>query len=141
MGALIVLRRRSRGVSEVVSSVTMLAITVAVLGGVGLISIGSLRSANAVLLSGSQNAENEAGVLLSLVSTQGNSSGTYVWIFNYGWAEGRITSVYLNGGIESGWKSTCGALRPEQLCFVELPPATTGSLVVEFGARTISISL
>ena len=135
------MRRRHRGVSEVVSSVTMLAITIAVLGGVGLISLGSLRSANAILLSGSQNAANEAGVLLTLVSTQNNSTGTYVWLFNYGWAEGRITSAYLNGGLASGWTSTCGALAPEQMCVVTLPPATHGALAIEFGARTISLTI
>jgi hypothetical protein len=132
---------RSRGVSEVVSSVAMLAITIAVLGGVGVISLGSLRSANALLLSGSQGAASADGVLLSVVSTQENASGSYVWLFNYGWTTAHLTQVYLDGGQAPGWTSSCAVLQPEGLCDVRLPPGGHGSVTIAFGARTVSLSL
>lgn len=132
---------RSRGISEVVSSVTMLAITITVLGGVGLISLGSLRSANAVLLAGSQDAANGAGVLMTVVGTQSNSSGTYVWLFNYGWESARLTSVYINGGLVSDWTSTCATLQPKAMCDVNLGPGAQGSVTIDFGDRTVSLSV
>ncbi|MDA4137117.1 MAG: hypothetical protein OK449_09020 [Thaumarchaeota archaeon] len=132
---------KSRGVSEVVSSVSMLAITIAVLGGVGLISLGSLRSANGVLLAGSESAASEAGVLLTVVATQSNSSGTFVWLFNYGWNQAHLTSVYLDGGLAQGWTSSCSLLSPKDMCVVQLPPGTHGTVSVTFGARTITLSV
>lgn len=131
----------SRGVSEVVSSVAMLAITIAVLGGVGVISLGSLRSANALLLSGSQNAASADGVLLTVVSTQENASGSYVWLFNYGWTPAHLTQVYLDGGQVAGWTSSCAILQPKGICDVRLPVGSHGSVTLAFGARTISLSL
>ncbi len=133
--------RRSKGVSEVVSSVTMLAITIAVLGGVGVISLGSLRSANGLLLTGSQNAASAEGVLLTVVSTQGNASGTYVWLFNYGWTPAQITQIYLNGGQIAGWTSTCSPLQPKGICDVRLAPGAHGSVTIAFGTRTVSLTL
>jgi hypothetical protein len=132
---------KSRGVSEVVSSISMLAITIAILGGVGLISLGSLRSANGVLLGGSQDAASEAGILLTVVGTQSNSTGSYVWLFNYGWVEGHLTSVYLGGGLLQGWTSTCSALQPRDMCVLELPAGTHGTVTIEFGTRTVSLSV
>jgi hypothetical protein len=119
----------------------MLAITIAVLGGVGLLSLGSLRTANGVLLAGSQNAANEAGVLLTVVGTQSNSSGTFVWLFDYGWAQARLTSVYVDGGLAQGWTSSCSDLQPHDMCALRLPPGTNGTVSIVFGARTVSLSV
>jgi hypothetical protein len=132
---------KSSGVSEVVSSVSMLAITIAVLGGVGLISLGSLRSANGVLLTGSENAASEAGVLLTVVATQSNSSGTYVWLFDYGWNQAGLTSVYVDGALGQGWSSSCSVLQPKDMCVLQLPPGTHGTVTITFGARTVSLSV
>ena len=132
---------RSRGVSEVVSSVSMLAITIAVLGAVGVISLGSLRSANAVLQTGSRNAASADGILLRVVSTQDNSSGTYIWLFNYGWTPAHLSGVYIDGGQESGWTSNCSVLQPKGICDLRLQPGTHGAVTITFGARTIALSL
>jgi len=140
MEATIVLHR-SRAVSEVVSSVSMLAITIAVLGAVGLISIGSLRSANGVLLTGSQNAASADGVLLTLVSTQSNSSGSYVWLFNYGWTTAHLSAVYLDGGQVDGWTSNCSTLTPKSICDIELASGVHGQVTIAFGTRTIGLTL
>lgn len=131
----------SRGVSEVVSSVAMLAITIAVLGAVGAISLGSLRSANGVLLSGSQNAASDAGVLLTIVGEQSNATGTYVWLFNYGWVPGHLTAVYVDGGAASGWASDCSTLKPQGMCSVKLAAGTKGSVTIDLGDRTVSLSV
>jgi hypothetical protein len=133
--------RRSHAVSEVVSSVTMLAITIAVLGAVGVISLGSLRGANSVLLAGSQNAASADGVLLTVVSTQDNSSGTYVWLFNYGWTAAPLSGVYLDGGQTSGWTSTCAPLQPNGMCDLRLPSGTHGTVSMIFGTRTVALTL
>ena len=132
---------RSRAVSEVVSSVTMLAITIAILGVVGAISLGSLRSANSVLLSGSQDAASADGVLLTVVSTQDNSSGTYVWLFNYGWTAAPLSGVYLDGGQTNGWTSTCAPLQPKGMCDLRLPSDTHGTVSMIFGTRTVALTL
>jgi len=119
----------------------MLAITIAILGGVGLIALGSLRSANGVLLAGSENAASEAGVLLTVVSTQSNSTGTFVWVFNYGWSQTGLTAVYVDGGLVRGWTSDCSMLPPKDMCFLQLPAHTIGTVSIEFGTRTVSLSV
>lgn len=119
----------------------MLAITIAVLGGVGLISLGTLRSANALLLAGSQDAANSAGVLVTVVGTQSNSTGTYVWLFNYGWEQGKLTSIFVDGGLASGWTSSCATLRPEEMCDVNLGFAVRGLVAIDFGDKTVNLSV
>lgn len=133
---------RSRSaISEVVASVAMLVVTMAVLGGLGVLSLGSIRSADNVLLSGSQSAADSAGVLLAVVSTQSNSSGTYVWLFDYGWTSARLSSVYLDGGVLSGWTSSCSPLLVREMCSLALPPDTHGAVSILFGSRSISLTL
>jgi hypothetical protein len=119
----------------------MLVVTMAVLGGVGALSLGSIRSADNVLLSGSQSAADSAGILLTVVSTQSNSSGTYVWVFDYGWTPARLSSVYLDGGVLSGWASTCSPLLVREMCAVALPPGTHGAVSILFGSRSIGLTL
>ena len=133
--------RRSRGVSEVVSSVSMLAITIAVLGLVGVISFGSLRSANGVLSAGSQSAASADGVLLTVVSTQVNASGTYVWLFNYGWTPTHLSGVYLDGGQTNAWVSSCSLLKPKGICDLLLPSGTHGTVSMLFGTRSVSLTV
>lgn len=132
---------KRRGVSEVVSSVSMLAITIAILGGVGLISMGSLREANGLLLSDSEGASSAAGVLLTVVATQSNSTGTFVWLYSYGWTQTALTSVYLNGGLASGWSSTCSSLAPQQMCALRMSAGTHGTVSMDFGTRTLSVTV
>jgi len=132
---------KSRGVSEVVSSVSMLAVTIAVLGAVGAISLGSLRSANGVLQAGSQNAASADGILLSVVSTHDNTSGTYIWLFNYGWTPAHLSGVFVGGGQENGWSSTCSVLQPKDICDLRLQSGTHGAVTIAFGARTVALTV
>jgi len=135
-------RRRRRGaISEVVASVAMLVVTMAVLGGLGILSMGSIRSADGLLLSGSQSAANDAGVLLTVVSTQSNSSGTYVWFFDYGWTPARLSSVYLDGGLVTGWATSCSPVHVREMCSLALPAETHGAVSVLFGSRSVALTL
>ena len=133
--------RSRRAISEVVASVAMLMITMAVLGGLGVLSLGSIRSADNVLLSGTQNEAASAGVLLTVVSTQSNSSGTYVWLFDYGWTPAHLSTVYLNGGMIDGWTSSCSPLPVKGMCALDLPPATHGAVSILFGTRSVGLTL
>ena len=74
--------------SEVVSSLAVLMITIALLGAVGAVALGSVRSSGSLLSSSSQAAAREDGLLLALVSVQSNSSGSYAWVYDYGWVQG-----------------------------------------------------
>ena len=127
--------------SEVVASVAMLAVTMAVLGGLGVLSMTSIHTADGALLSGSQSAASSAGLLLTVVSTQTNSSGAYVWFFDYGWTSARVSSVYLDGGVLSGWSTTCSPIQVKEMCVVVMPPATHGEVSVLFGSRSIGLTL
>ena len=132
---------RRSAISEVMASVAMLVVTMAVLGGLGILSMGSIRSADGLLLSGSQSAANDAGVLLTVVSTQSNSSGTYVWFFDYGWTPARLSSVYLDGGLISGWTTSCSPLPVREMCSLALPAETHGAVSVLFGSRSVALTL
>lgn len=135
-------RPKSRAaISEVVASVAMLVITIGVLGGLSALSLGSLRSADSLLVSGSENAANGAGVLLTVVSTQANLTGSYVWVFDYGWNPTRLDGVYLNGGALTTWSSTCSPLLAKQMCWLVLAPDTHGSVSLLFGSNTVSLTL
>jgi hypothetical protein len=126
-------------VSEIVSSVSMLAITIAVLGGIGFISIGSLHAADGLLQIGSQNDVVNAGVLITVVGTQENSSGTFVWLFDYGWEQAKLSTVSVNGGLFQGWSSNCSPLMPKNMCVVRLPGDANGTVNLLFGDRAISL--
>jgi hypothetical protein len=119
----------------------MLVVTMAILGGLSAVSIASLRSANAALVTDSQEAVSDTGLLLTVAATQANSTGSYLWLFNYGWVAGRLTSVYLNGGLLGGWLSTCTPLQARSICSLSLPPDTHGGLTIFFGHRSISVTL
>src|SRR5579864_3923138 len=98
--------RRRAGVSEIVSSLAVLMITVALLGAIGVVALGSVRSSGSLLSSSSRGAARDYGLLLALVSVESNSSASFAWVYDYGWVAGTLTSAYLNGGAV-GWSSSC----------------------------------
>lgn len=128
---------RRAGVSEVVSSLAVLMITIALLGAVGAVALGSVRSSGSLLSSSSQGAARVDGLLLSLVSVQSNSTGSYAWVYDYGWVQGALSAVYLNGGLVK-WSSTCaGVLQPGKVCAISVPPGTHGQVSVVFGTKSL----
>ena len=127
--------------SEVVSSLSILMITIALLGSIGVVALGSVRSSGSLLSLTSQGAARDYGVLLALVSVQSNSSGSYAWVYNYGWVQGRLSAAYLNGGLVS-WSSTCaGVLQPGKLCAISVPFGTHGQVSMIFGTKSLGFSV
>ncbi|HYR04716.1 MAG TPA: hypothetical protein VEO75_04940 [Nitrososphaerales archaeon] len=129
--------RRRSGVSEVVSSLVVLVVTIALLGGIGVVAFGSIRSSGSLLSLTSEGAAKDYGLLLALVSVQSNSSGSYAWIYNYGWVQGTISAAYLDGGLVK-WSSSCaGVLRPGEVCAISLPTRAHGEVSMVFGSKSL----
>ena len=129
--------RRRSGVSEVVSSLVVLVVTIALLGGIGVVAFGSIRSSGNLLSLTSEGAAKDYGLLLALVSVQSNSSGSYAWIYNYGWVQGTISAAYLDGGLVK-WSSSCaGVLRPGSVCAISLPTRAHGEVSMVFGSKSL----
>jgi len=134
-------RRRRAGVSEVVSSLAVLMITVALLGAIGAVALGSVRSSGGLLSSSSQGAASEDGLLLALVSVQSNSSGSYAWVYDYGWVQGALSAAYLNGGLVK-WVSSCsGVLHPGQVCAISVPAGLHGEVSIVFGTKSLDYAV
>ncbi|MDG6915082.1 MAG: hypothetical protein JRM86_02840 [Nitrososphaerota archaeon] len=112
-------------------------ITVALLGAVGAVAFSSIRGSGSLLSSSSQGAAREDGVLLALVSVQANSSGTFAWVYDYGWVAGTVSAAYLDGGLVK-WSSSCGgAVEPGRACAFSVPAAEQGEVSLVFGAKTL----
>jgi hypothetical protein len=128
-------------VSEIVSSLAVLMITIALLGAIGVVALGSIRSSGSLLSSSSQGAAREDGLLLALVTVQTNSSGSYAWVYDYGWVQGTLTAAYLNGGLVK-WSSSCGGvLQPGGLCLVTIPTVSQGEVSIVFGAKSLDFAV
>jgi hypothetical protein len=127
-------------VSEVISSLAILMATIALLGGISAVAFGSIRSSGTLLSSSSQGAAREYGVLLALVSVQSNSSGTYAWVYNYGWVQGTLTAAYLDGGLVK-WTSSCaGVVQPGMLCAISVPTGAHGQVSMIFGTKSLGFA-
>jgi len=128
-------------VSEVVSSLAVLMVTVALLGAIGVVALGSVRSSGSLLSSSSQGAAKEDGLLLALVSVQTNSSGSYAWVYDYGWVQGTLSGAYLNGGLVN-WSSSCGGvLRPGALCAISIATGAQGEVSIVFGTKSLDFAV
>lgn len=128
---------RRRAISELVSSLAVLVITIALLGATGVVALGSVRSSGGLLSSSSQGAARGDGLLLAVVAVQSNSSGSYAWVYDYGWVQGTLTAAYLNGGLVK-WSSSCGGLvQPGKVCAISVPPGQTGEVSIVFGTKSL----
>jgi hypothetical protein len=116
-------------------------ITIALLGAVGAVALGSVRSSGSLLSSSSQGAARGDGLLLALVSVQSNSSGSFAWVYDYGWAQGTLSAAYLDGGLVK-WSSSCsGVLQPGKVCAISIPPGVHGEVSVLFGTKSLDYSV
>lgn len=113
-------------------SISMLAITMALLGGASAIALLSVHSASLLLSKNSEEEQRSAGVLVAVVGSQSNSTGAYVWLFDYGWVSAPIEAVYLDGGTVQ-WTTTCRGDWTGSLCVVTLPPTARGQVTVLTG--------
>lgn len=134
-------RKKRLGVSEIVSSLAVLMVTIALLGAIGVVALASVRSSGSLLSSSSQGEAREYGVLLALVSVQSNSSGSYAWVYDYGWVQGTLSAAYLNGGLVE-WSSSCaGLLQPGRVCAISIPAGEHGEVSMVFGTKSLDFSL
>lgn len=123
--------------SEIVSSLAVLMVTVALLGVVGAVAFSSIRGSGSLLSASSQGAARQYGVLLALVSVQSNSSGTFAWVYDYGWVGGTLSAAYVDGGLVK-WSSGCGgAVQPGHACAISLPAGERGEVSLIFGAKSL----
>jgi hypothetical protein len=128
-------------VSEVVSSLAVLTITIALLGAVGTVALISIRSSGSLLSSSYQGAAREDGLLLALVSVQSNSSGSFAWVYDYGWVQGTLSAAYVDGGLVK-WSSNCaGVLQPGEVCAISVPPGVHGEVSIVFGTKSLDYSV
>ena len=124
-----------------VSSLAVLMITIALLGAIGAVALGSVRSSGGLLSSSSQGAAREDGLLLALVSVQSNSSGSYAWVYDYGWEQGALSAAYLNGGLVK-WVSSCsGVLQPGKVCAISVPAGAHGEVSIVFGTKSLDYTV
>ncbi len=132
---------RRAGVSEIVSSLALLMVTVALLGAMGVLALGSVRASGGLLTSSSQGEARGYGVLLALISVQSNSTGSYAWVYNYGWVQGALSAAYVNGGVV-GWTSTCGGIvKPGAVCAISIAPSAHGEVSMVFGTKSLDYSV
>ena len=124
-----------------VSSLAVLMVTIALLGGIGVVALGSVRSSGSLLSSSSHGAARGYGLLLALVSVQSNSSGSYAWVYDYGWEQGTLSAAYLNGGLVK-WASSCaGVLQPGKVCAISVPAGEHGEVSIVFGTKSLDYAV
>jgi hypothetical protein len=130
-----------RGVSEVVSSMAVLIITIALLGGISAVALGSIRSSSNLLSSSSQNAAKGYALLLAVVSVQTNSTGSYAWVYNYGWVQGTLAATYVDGSLTQSSTNCSGVVQPQNMCSVRIPPSAHGVVSLVFGTKSLGFSV
>jgi hypothetical protein len=129
-----------RAVGEVVGSVSMLAITIALLGGASYLALSSVDGAAAMVGASAQQEAREAGLLVTVVGFQSNASGTYVWLFDYGWESSPVGSVLVNAA-PVGWSTSCSGDWSGKLCVLALPQGAEGTTTVVIGGRSLEVTL
>ncbi len=127
-------------ISEVIGSLSTLAITMALLGGVSTIALLSIHGAATQVETSAQRQQAQIGILLEVVGTQTNSSGTFVWVCDYGWASAPVQSVTF-GAQAVTWSTTCEGNWEGSMCVVTLPPLPNGSVNLLIGGRTVEASV
>jgi len=111
----------------------------ALLGGFTFVSLQSIKSAVQLITNNSAKSAAEAGVLLRVVSTQQNATGSFIWLFDYGWQSAKLTSVYLDGGLVQGWSTSCVPIQVDAMCVVRLSSSTQGEVTLFFGGKSVAV--
>jgi hypothetical protein len=128
-----------KGIGEVVGSVSMLAVTVALLSGAALVGAYSVRDAASMITASNLQKQRDSGVLVSVIATSSNSTGTFVWLYDFGWEGAPLESVFVNGNAIS-W-SLCRELTVGGVCVVEVAPGSHGQLTIVAGDISIAASV
>jgi len=117
----------------------MLLITMGLLTGASFLSLASIKGASSFITAGADRQTRAAGQLLTIVSTQTNTTGSYIWLYNYGWEDANLNSVLVNGA--SVQQTSCSRLRQESICVVVLPARTSGLVTLVIGDRSVELNL
>lgn len=129
-----------KAVGEVVGSVSMLAITIALLGGASYLAFSSIDGAAALVGGSAQTEARQAGLLVAVVGFQSNATGTYVWLFDYGWESSPVGSVLVNAQ-PVRWSTNCASEWSGTLCVLTLPQGANGPTTVVIGGKSLEVSL
>jgi len=128
------------GIGEVVGSVSMLVITMALLGSASYLALASINGAAAMVDGSAARQSRDIGVLLVTIGSQSNASGTYVWLLDYGWQSAPVGSVFLNAESVS-WSSNCPANWSGSICAVTLPSGARGQVTIVVGGKSVEVSV
>ena len=137
MEGLIPLKFSRRGIGEIAGSLSMLVVTMALLTAASLLSFVSVRAGASMLSAGAEGEAIAAGQLVGVVATQSNITGSYVWLFNYGWEGAAISRTY--GQTAAPLSSSCGLITQDSMCILSFPPGTRGEVTILVGANTIEV--
>jgi hypothetical protein len=118
----------------------MLAITIALLGGASYLALSSINGAAAMVGGSAQQEAREAGLLVSVVGSQSNATGTYLWLLDYGWESSPVGTVLVNTQ-PVAWSTTCAGDWSGTLCVVVLPPGANGPATLVIGGKSLEVSL
>jgi len=128
-----------RGIGEVIGSVSMLAVTIALLTGASAVAVFSIRDASSLIQDSNRAAQRDVGVLVSVLGVQRNGTGTFVWLYDYGWASEPVKAVYVSGDTVA-WTSSCGSSWSGSMCLVFTPSTRSGVVTVVIGGFSIAAS-
>ncbi len=118
----------------------MLLVTMGLLTGASFLTLTSIKGATSLITGGAASQALGAGQLIRLVATQSNSSGTYLWVFDYGWEDARLSSTIADGQTVQV-NSTCSVLRQGEICAISLPAGSVGLITLLIGERSIEVAL
>jgi hypothetical protein len=133
---LIPLKFSRRGIGEIAGSLSMLVVTMGLLTTASFLSFVSVKAGASMLTAGAESEAIAAGQLVGVVATQSNITGSYVWLFNYGWEEAAISRTY---GQNAAPLSSCGLVSQNSMCVLSFPPGTRGEVTLFIGANTIEV--
>ena len=119
---------------------SMLAITIALLGGASFLAFSSIDGAAAMVRGSAQEEARQTGLLLTVVGSQSNGTGTYLWLLDYGWESSPIGSVLVDTQ-PVPWSASCAGDWSGSLCVLTLPPGESGPATIEIGGKSLEIAL
>lgn len=125
-----------RGIGEIAGSLSMLVVTMGLLTTASFLSFVSVKAGASMLTAGAEGEALAAGQLVGVVATQSNITGSYVWLFNYGWEGAAISKTY---GQTAPPLASCGLISLNSMCVLSFPAGTRGEVTLLVGANTIEV--
>jgi len=127
-------------IGEVVGAVSMLAVTIALLGGATYLALTSISGAANMVGGSAQQEARDAGSLVNVIGSQSNGTGTFVWLMDYGWTSSPVSSVLVDTQ-PVAWSSTCLGDWSGAMCAVKLPSGTSGIVTIVMGGRSLEVTV